>query len=212
MALENISIQYCMPTPRHFLKSVKYANLTSIRASADRFDRTRWTNFLYASRLASALGIWPFTDVFMSTETENLLVATLSAGPVGVGDPVGSLNGANLCRAVRADGVIVKPDVPLMPLDINYLGDANSGNAPLIASTYSDFWGLRSYYVFAYNRAADTQSLFPSSLGLNRPAYLYNYFAGTGSVVNPESRGDAISRTVGSTWWPRPSDLPGWRF
>jgi hypothetical protein len=198
MALEHIDMQYCMPTPRHFLKSVQYANLTSIRASGDRFDRTRWTSFLYASRLASALGIWPFTDVFMSSETENLLLATLSAGPVGVGDPVGSLNGANLLRAVRADGVIVKPDAPLTPLDRSYLGDAHADNAPLIASTYTDFGGLRSHYVFAYSRAADTQVAFsPSSFGLNQPAYLYNYFDGTGSVVTPET---AVTAAFQDAW------------
>ena len=188
MAREHLSIQYCMPTARHFLQGAKYGNLTTIRASQDRFDETRWTNFLYVSRLASALGIWPFSDVLMSGETANLLVATLSAGPVGIGDPVGSLNGANLSGAVRADGVIVKPDVPLAPLDLNYLGDAHSANAPLIASTYSDFSGQRVYYVFAYNRAADTSvTLSLGDLGVKRPVYLYNYFEGTGRVVTPRA-------------------------
>ena len=113
MGAENIAVQYCTGSTRHFLQSAKYNNLTTIRASEDRFDRSRWTHFLYASRLASAVGIWPFTDVLMSTETPNLLLATLSAGPVGVGDPVGAMNTANLLRTVRPDGVIVKPDVPL---------------------------------------------------------------------------------------------------
>lgn len=188
MARAHLSIQYCMPTARHFLQGAKYSNLTTIRASQDRFDNTRWTNFLYVSRLASALGIWPFSDVLMSGETANLLVATLSAGPVGIGDPVGSLNGANLSRAVRADGIIVKPDVPLAPLDLNYLGDAHSANAPLVASTYSDFSGQRVYYVFAYNRGSDTSvTLSLGDLGVKRPVYLYDYFGGTGHVVTPRA-------------------------
>ena len=40
-------------------------------------------------RLASALGEWPWTDVFMSSETSNLLLSTLSASMVGVGDALG---------------------------------------------------------------------------------------------------------------------------
>ena len=40
-------------------------------------------------RLASALGEWSWTDVFMSSETSNLLLSTLSASMVGVGDALG---------------------------------------------------------------------------------------------------------------------------
>jgi len=46
--------------------------------SDDRFSRERWDSFLYTSRLAAALGVWPWADVFMSTERDNLLIATLS--------------------------------------------------------------------------------------------------------------------------------------
>src|SRR5262249_1671463 len=113
----NLTMQYCMASPRHFLQSTRYNHLTSIRPTADRLQRERWTDFLFTSRFASALGIWPFTDNFPSTETTHMLLATLSAGPVGVGDPVGQLSASNLLRSVRRDGVIVKPDVPLMPID-----------------------------------------------------------------------------------------------
>jgi hypothetical protein len=186
MTSRNLTIQYCMASPRHFLQSSRYDNITTIRTSEDRFVRDRWTNFLYTSRLASALGIWPFTDVFLSTEADNLLVATLSAGPVGIGDPVGSMSGANLLRAVRRDGVIVKPDVPLTPIDSSYRSAAHGANAPQIASTYTDFGALRAYYVFAYSQGSNTPAKFsPSDFGLDRPAYLYDYFAGAGQVVNP---------------------------
>src|SRR5262249_61837380 len=61
-------------------------------------------------RLASALGEWPWTDVFTSSETSNLLLSTLSASIVGVGDALGQFDRTNLLRVVRADGVIVKPE------------------------------------------------------------------------------------------------------
>ena len=49
---------------------------------------------------------------YMSRETNNVLLATLSAGPVGTGDAMGAENKANLFQAVRADGVIVNPTRP----------------------------------------------------------------------------------------------------
>jgi hypothetical protein len=76
---ERISLQYCMPLPRHFLQGTRYSNLLTIRTSGDRFKKEHWKSFLFNGRLASALGEWPWSDVFMSTETSNLLLSTLSA-------------------------------------------------------------------------------------------------------------------------------------
>src|SRR5262249_40421230 len=155
---QNINIQYCSGTTRHFLQSARYNNLTTIRTSEDRFERVRWTNFLYAARLASAVGIWPFTDVLMSSETDNLLLATLSGGPVGIGDRLGTINAANLRRAVRPDGVIVKPDVPLTPIDPSFWDDSNDAGAPMISATYSDFGDLRAWYLFLYPKGDQTNT------------------------------------------------------
>jgi hypothetical protein len=194
MAQHNLTLQYCMASPRHFMQSSKYSNLTTIRTSADRLGRDRWTEFLYTSRFASALGVWPFTDNFMSTETNNLLVAALSAGPVGLGDPIGGLNGANLLHAVRKDGVIVKPDVPLTPADSSYSNMAHSVDAPQIATTYTDFGALRTSYWFAYPQGTNTQATFsPADLGVNQRAYLYDYFSGSGQVVNPS---DVLAKPI----------------
>ncbi len=183
----NVNIQYCSATARHFLQSAKYNNVTTIRTSQDRFDQTRWTNFLYASRLASAVGAWPFTDVFMTCETGNVLVATLSAGPLGVGDRIGKLNAGNLLRAVRTDGVIVKPDVPLAPIDSSFWNDSLNAQAPMIAATYSDFGDLRGWYFFLYAQGANTQAQFRlSDAGVNGPVFLYDYSSDTGRVVQPD--------------------------
>lgn len=86
MAKRGITMQYCMATPKHFLQTTNYSNLTTIRTSQDGFIKDRWTDFLYSSQFAGALGVWPFSDVFKSTDQNNLLLATLSAGPVGIGD------------------------------------------------------------------------------------------------------------------------------
>jgi hypothetical protein len=123
----------------------------------------------------------------MSSETDNVLVATLSAGPLGVGDRLGSMDVGNLRRAVRPDGVIVKPDVPLAPLDSSFWSDSQNAQAPMIAATYSDFGDLRGWYFFLYAQGGNTQAQFRlSDAGVNGPVYLYDYFNDTGRVAQPD--------------------------
>ena len=194
MASRNLTMQYCMAGPRHFMQGSKYSNLTTIRTSADRLGRDRWNDFLYTSRFASALGMWPFTDNFNSTETTHLLIGTLSAGPVGLGDAVGSFNSANILRAVRKDGIIVKPDVPLTPIDASYLNMARGTDTPQLHATYSDFGALRTYYLFAYQQGSSSTARWNlADFGAAGPVYLYDYFAGAGQVVHPS---DAIEKAI----------------
>ncbi|HXJ42432.1 MAG TPA: hypothetical protein VNH18_24335, partial [Bryobacteraceae bacterium] len=175
MAKRGITIQYCMAEPNHFLQSSKYSNVTTIRPSQDRFGRDRWTHFFYGSRLAGALGVWPFSDVFMSTETDNLLAATLSAGPVGIGDPMGGVSGPNLLRSVRSDGVIVKPDLPAAPIDSVILADAAGVDVPMQAAAWTDFGGLRVNYIFAYSRGGNSLlTINPREYGIAGDAWLYD--------------------------------------
>lgn len=179
---KGITLQYCMPYPCFFLQGSRYPNLTTIRTSDDRFNPDRWNNFLYTSRLAASMGIWPWADVYRSTETNNVLLSTLSAGPVGIGDPSGAEDKGNILKAVRADGVIVKPDVSIVPLDQSYIADAQHFASPLVAGTHTDHDGLRTGYVFAFNRSktnALPAKFSPSELGLTGMVYVFDYFAGT---------------------------------
>jgi hypothetical protein len=185
MAARGITMQYCMATPAHFLQSTRYSNATTVRASGDGFSPSNWNSFLYSSRFASSIGLWPFTDVFMSSQTNNLIAAALSAGPIGVGDPVGSLSRDNLLKAVRSDGVIVKPDVSATPLDSVFINDALGIDVPMVASTYSDFGnGLRANYIFAFTRAANnTITIDPAVYGISGAAWLYDWIGGAGQLV-----------------------------
>jgi hypothetical protein len=176
-----LSLQYCMALPRFFLQGARYDNLTTIRVSDDRFQRSHWDNFLYTSQLAAALGIWPWTDVFMSTETNNLLLANLSAGMVGVGDAIGAESKENLLRVARPDGVLVKPDAPLVPLDEVYLAEAGGKKSPMVAWTYSDHGPLRTAYVFAYNRQEKNPDagFTPAALGFKGKVCVLDARSGT---------------------------------
>ena len=197
-----LSVQYCMATPPAFLEGSKYDNLTTIRVSGDRFKSSKYRHFLYTSRLADSLGIWPWTDVYNSTEITNLLLGTLSAGPVGTGDALGQEDKANLFKAIRADGVIVKPDAPLVPIDSAYVTEAEGKDFPLEASTYTDHGDVKTLYAVAIRLPKSQVSTFtfnPTDLGLAGPAYFYDYFAGTaqrsdpGQTVSSQVNADGVS-------------------
>jgi hypothetical protein len=181
MGAQGISIQYCMPLPGYFLASTRYQNLRTIRVSDDRFQRSRWDEFLYGSTLAHAVGLWPWSDVFMSRELPELILSTLSAGPVGVGDALGQIDAANLKRAVRADSVLLKPDAPLEPLDASFVSDARVSRAPMVAATRSG----DEVEVFAYPRATSQAQATVSlrQLGIAGPAYAWDWVRHTGMRI-----------------------------
>jgi len=187
---QGLSVQYCMALPGMFMEGSKYDNLTSIRCSDDRFEPTKYHDFLYTSRLAFSMGIWPWTDVFNSTEIDNLLLSTLSAGPIGTGDALGKENKENLFKAMRSDGVIIKPDAPLLPTDSSYIAEGQKLDSPLVATTYTDHGGIRTIYGVAIKRSAtpatglDQASMPITDLGLTGAVYFYDYFMGTGTKVN----------------------------
>ncbi len=187
---DHLSVQYCMPEPRHFLQGATYPNVTTIRTSGDRLERKKWDLFLYTSRLALAVGIWPWTDVFMSGETDNLIIATLSGGMVGTGDAIGKEDAENLLRAARPDGVLVKPDAALVPLDEVYVADAAGRSEPMVASTYTDHGGRRTAYVFAYGRDASAANagFVPQALGMTGTVVVYDAGARTAQRVAADQR------------------------
>jgi hypothetical protein len=172
---QGLSVQYCMGLPRNFLQTSHYNNLTTIRTSDDRFNRGKWDWFLYTSRLASALGVWPWTDVFNSGETDNLMIATLSAGMVGIGDRMGAENRENLLRSARPDGVLVKPDTALVPTDATYISQAADPRAPFVATARTEHGSRRTTYVFAYNRRETNcpVSFTPADFGLRGDVWVY---------------------------------------
>lgn len=184
MARHGITMQYCMGEPKHFLQSTKYDNATTARVSQDGFTSARWTEFLYSGRFASAVGLWPFSDVFYSSDTNNMILAVLSAGPVGVGDAVGSLSRTNLMQAARPDGVIVKPDVPATPLDSVYIADAQGVDAPMTAASLTDYGALKAHFIFSYVRQTNNAiTITPANFGISGASYLYDYLNAVGTVI-----------------------------
>ncbi|MBN1308516.1 MAG: hypothetical protein JXA18_11395 [Chitinispirillaceae bacterium] len=128
MEKHGITLQYCMVTPRHYLQASKYSNVTTVRVSQDGFDLSDRDQIFYLSRLARSVGTYPWTDGFPSSDLSRLTVAVLTAGVVGFIDAVGAQHSANILQAVRRDGVIVKPDVPITATDETYVSHASNGD------------------------------------------------------------------------------------
>ena len=174
---DGIDLQYCMAMPRFFLQGVKYNNLTTIRTSDDRFDQKKWKWFIFTTQFGYEMGIWPWCDVFKSPETGNMIVSVLSAGPVGTGDAMGKEDKRNIMLACRADGVIVKPDVPLLPLDEDYIQLARGEKKPLLAYTYTKHAAVTTGYLFAFadGTISDRQVSFqPSSMGFKGKVVVFD--------------------------------------
>jgi len=107
---------------------------------------------------------------------------------VGVGDAIGAANQANLLRAIRSDGVIVKPDAPIVPIDSTFVNGAKGTDTPDVAATYSDFpgpGGVHASYVWTFNARTSVAATFiPAALGHSGQVFVFNWFAGAGKVVD----------------------------
>ncbi len=169
-----VTLQWCMATPADFLETVRLRHVTSIRTSGDyryQYDNgLNWTWFLHTNALARALRLWPFKDVFLShdktpegfgdpySEPEALLAA-LSAGPVGIGDQLGHTVREVVMRTCRADGVLLKPDLPVAALDRCFAENAFLEAAPLLGETHSRHPAGRWTYLVAMNASRSRQEL-----------------------------------------------------
>ncbi|HEV2578962.1 MAG TPA: hypothetical protein VGU25_17280 [Acidobacteriaceae bacterium] len=199
MQAQNMSIQYCMTLPSDYMASTQYPAVRTTRTSGDGFERRKWDRFLYDSELAKAVGLWPWTDAFFSKDLGNLVISTLSAGPVGVGDAIGDFNVKNLMSVIRTDATIIKPDTPLVPIDDSYLRDSESQNSPMVAEATTATANGDVRYVFAYPRqAAETSVTIPlTKLGVRNPVFAYDWRDHTGSVLNPQ---DSLTIGFDSGW------------
>jgi hypothetical protein len=172
-----ITLQWCMATPADFAQTVTLSQVTSIRTSGDHgyiaTPGQLWAWFCTTNALARALGLTPFKDVFRADpdvvgdlgEPEALLSA-LSSGPVGLGDRVGRFDPALAKRCCRADGVLVKPHVPIAATDDSIVAvssssrdssseaspsesSSSSSARPLVAECWSDHPAGRWTYLLA---------------------------------------------------------------
>ncbi|CAF4489606.1 unnamed protein product, partial [Rotaria sp. Silwood2] len=136
--LFNINIQYSMCLPRHGLQAFEINRVTQARVSDDYYVHIRnkfdqW-NIGISSMLANAIGLAPFKDIFWSTQYQpgapyksiveeilpdrEILISTLSTGPVALGDGINYVDRERIMKCCRQDGLILKPSKPLTMIDL----------------------------------------------------------------------------------------------
>jgi hypothetical protein len=132
-----INLQYCMSLPRHILTALEIPRVTHTRTSTDyafhlEDEAQQWAMGI-SSIFADAIGLAPFKDVFWSTSVQpsapykgsphevlpdrEILIATLSTGPVAPGDAINYTNVQRIMKCCRQDGLILKPDRPLTTIN-----------------------------------------------------------------------------------------------
>jgi hypothetical protein len=162
----NLHAQWCMASPADFAQASRLRHVTSIRTSGDHGylvgPEVLWAWFLHTNVMARALGLWPYKDVFHSargsaTREVEALLAALSAGPVGVGDRIGEADVELIRRTCRADGVLVRPDVPICAVDRAAFAAPVWSGQPLVGATHTQHSAGRWGYVASLNVAIDKQ-------------------------------------------------------
>jgi Raffinose synthase or seed imbibition protein Sip1 len=157
-----------MASPADFAQVSRLRHVTSIRTSGDHGylvgPEVLWAWFLHNNVMARALGLWPYKDVFHSapTSTEReveALLAVMSAGPVGIGDRIGEADIDLVRRTCRADGVLVRADVPIAATDRAAFDAPVWTGAALVGTTHSQHSAGRWGYVLTCNVGMDRQPL-----------------------------------------------------
>jgi hypothetical protein len=167
LGARGLHAQWCMASPADFAQVSELRNVTSIRTSGDHGylvgPEVLWAWFLHTNVIARALGLWPYKDVFHSaagsaTREVEALLSALSAGPVGVGDRVGAADPAVIRRTCRADGVLVRPDVPVAAIDRAAFDAPVWTGALLTGTAHTHHAAGRWGYVVTANVGMDQQA------------------------------------------------------
>ena len=165
-----VTLIYCMAWPRMLLASTESEAVTTVRASLDYYPNTPQWNIGYTSLLADSLGLRPSKDLWWSsnralgrygrtwrTSAEHnarlhAAAATLSTGPVMLGDLIRAEDPSLIMRSCRADGVLLQPDRVATPIDANILPrvfPGATGPAGVVLATHTTISHQLWFYILA---------------------------------------------------------------
>ncbi|KNC53925.1 6 carbohydrate binding protein [Thecamonas trahens ATCC 50062] len=237
-AAHGIRIQYCMPYPRHLLQSVEIAAVDQIRASGDevpgRNDAHQWQPMGTTALLAHALGLAPSKDNFWSTVEQpgnpykareafprlQAAVATLSTGPVAIGDRIGYSDVALILRSVRTDGIVLAPSRPATLVDSAIAARVwpGAGCIGQVWATSSELGPvLAMHHVFAANVNASCR-ITPAELGSGDVATRWVAYESNSTATRVAVGADGLLLEPNGEWdfalWHLAPALPGseWTF
>ncbi len=212
-----LGLLWCMATPADLVLAASLPHVVAVRTSDDyRFaddPALLWTWYLTVNRLAGALGLAAFKDVFFSkvpptgadsidgdehAELEALLSA-MSAGPVGIGDRIGHTDRSIVMRTCDADGRIRHVDRPIALIDGCLFGEPARGERLAWATATSTRDGAAWTYVLAVNTSAAATDvadvLHLAEVGLDGSHHVYDWRARTTGTT------DRIEQVLASRDW-----------
>jgi len=196
---KGMTIQYCMQLPRNIMESTENPITVSLQGSWDHHVETAepgkehkdddpyvWKHLIFTSAFYGAVGIWPSRDNIQTMADpnayEDVLLANLLGGEIQLGHRVGECNFELLRKTYReGDGLILKPDRPISPLDRCYL----EGRA--VGYTESNKNGRSWYYVLSLPSAGYLPEFCPADLGGASRWVVYNFETRVAFIKDPSS-------------------------
>ena len=125
--------------PSDVLGSGRFGAYTAQRVTGDAnphdyFEANNWLQYASNAIIPASMGVRPMLDVLWTNGSaqfgdprwkncsrknvrHDLSIAVMSAGPVGFGDLLNGTDQAVLTRAMRTDGVLLKPCFPILRVD-----------------------------------------------------------------------------------------------
>eukprot|EP01117_Protostelium_nocturnum_P005067 TRINITY_DN1833_c0_g1_i1.p1 TRINITY_DN1833_c0_g1~~TRINITY_DN1833_c0_g1_i1.p1 ORF type:complete len:782 (+),score=207.18 TRINITY_DN1833_c0_g1_i1:2854-5199(+) len=189
-----LNIQYCMPLPADFMQSTESLAVSQMRVSDDNYPGSPNWRLGVPSMISWSLGVAPFKDVFWTTSIQegngynkgfgaepnpelHSIISTLTAGPVGFGDKIGSTNTTILFRMCNTEGKLLQPTRPITALDSTYLHAFGSPYSH-VYGTYSDHDSVRTWYLLSTDLKAP-YTVFTKDLGLPKGTRYISYQFGS---------------------------------
>eukprot|EP00931_Biecheleriopsis_adriatica_P045516 TRINITY_DN26070_c0_g1_i1.p1 TRINITY_DN26070_c0_g1~~TRINITY_DN26070_c0_g1_i1.p1 ORF type:complete len:794 (-),score=129.52 TRINITY_DN26070_c0_g1_i1:49-2430(-) len=185
-ALErNISVQFCLPSSTDMLVSLAFPAVVQARASDDYVSTvTNVAQLAGSSLLMGAVDIAPSKDTLWTASPQpatssdtmhsgyttqphvqlDVVLATLSLGPVGISDGLNQTDAGLIKQAFRsaADGTLLRPSRPLSAVDAVFTNRSLGKQAADVRSTHAAVSSNRettavsvSHYVVAWRTTED---------------------------------------------------------
>eukprot|EP01062_Namystynia_karyoxenos_P070908 TRINITY_DN662_c0_g1_i2.p2 TRINITY_DN662_c0_g1~~TRINITY_DN662_c0_g1_i2.p2 ORF type:complete len:857 (+),score=267.23 TRINITY_DN662_c0_g1_i2:82-2571(+) len=194
-ANSNRTVQYCMPYPHDVMCASSHAAVTNARATGDYFHALHQWAVGATSMYYWAIGVIPYKDGFYSSNhvqwggqvigpelnpDREALMATLSCGMVGPMDGINLLNASRVMTTCRGDGVVLRPDRPVMTADWCF---ATGQPTKYVYHTYSDVQGLGRVH---YHFNNDKEPMQAGMVGLkgSEDYAVYNWYSGDLTRLN----------------------------
>ncbi|KAH3767847.1 Non-lysosomal glucosylceramidase [Pelomyxa schiedti] len=176
----SLPVQYSSAYPNHLLESTEIPSVITARTSADYQPGNKQWQVFFGNLLVWSLGLVPVKDTFWTSSQElgcsytlcdepntelHALVSALSSGSIMTGDKLDHTSADILRKTCINDAVLLKPDIPAIPIDIVFDQFSTTPVTAQLAHTYAVISGMTWSYVFAAELPWAIQ-LYPSSLEL----------------------------------------------